>query len=105
MRHSMLMCVLPMLRAVLVAVRSLGIVQGIVGMVRAMRVLVRMGMFVRVGVAVRMRMDHIAVPVFMGMNMGVGVFVTMLVRMAMGFVVWVTVIGAVHGISPSNRSR
>ncbi|MGO9543665.1 MAG: hypothetical protein ACLPPF_02585 [Rhodomicrobium sp.] len=69
-------------------------------MVRAMHMLVRMGMFVRVGVVMRMRVDEIAVPVFMGVNVGMRVLVSMLVRMAMGFAVRVIVIGAVHGISP-----
>ncbi len=94
------MRVLPMLRVMRVAVGCAGIVQGIMGMVCAVRVLVRMRMFVRVGVTVRMRMDCIAMPVFMGVNMGMRVFVAMLVRVAVGFAVRVTVIAFVHGISP-----
>ncbi len=96
----MLMAVLPVFTAVLVAVGRRGIVQGVVGMLRAVHMLVRMGMLVRVGVAVRMRVHDVAVPVLMGMNMGVRVFVTMLVRMAVRFAVRVTVIGAVHVMSP-----
>lgn len=96
----MLMFVLPMLTAVLVLVRCLGAMQGIMNMIPAVHMLVQMSMAVRVGVAVRMRMDDIAMPVFMGIDVRMGVLVPMLVRMALRFAVRVTLLAVVHVISP-----
>jgi len=55
-----------------------------------------MGVLVRVCMAVRMRVHHIAMPVLMGMDMSVGMLMDMLMGMAVRMVVRVTVIGVVH---------
>ena len=89
------MLVLSVLIAVLMLVRTFCAVQRITGMIFAIHVLVKMSMLVGVGVGVRMRMDDLAMPVFMSVDMRMGMFVLMLQRMA----VRATVIAVVHVIS------
>lgn len=98
---SMLMLMHSMPAAVLVIVRAFAAMKGIVGMIRAVRMLVLMG----VGVAVGMRMDDVTMPVFMGMDVGMRMFVLVLVGMAVGLAMRMIVIAAVHAISPCKRSR
>jgi hypothetical protein len=91
------MLVLSVVSAVLMLVRTFCAVQRIMGMI-AIHVLVKMSMLV--GVGVRMRMDDLAMPVFMSVDMRMGMFVLMLVGMAVGSAVRVTVIAVVHVMSP-----
>ncbi len=101
---SMLMLMHSMPAAVLVIVRAFAAMKGIVGMIRAVRMLVRMSVLMGVGVAVGMRMDDVTMPVFMGMDVVMGMFVLVLVGMAVGLAMRMIVIAAVHAISPCKRS-
>ncbi len=100
----MLVLMHSVLAAVLVIVRTFGAMKGIVGMIRAVRMLVRMGVLMGVGVAVGMRMDGLPMCVLMGMDVGMRMFVLVLVGMAVGPAIRMIVIAAVHAISPCKRS-
>lgn len=66
---------------VIMVLRRVHVVHGAVVVSRVMRTLVRVTMLMRMGVAVRMRMHEIAMPVLVGMRVAVGVAVPMLVWM------------------------
>lgn len=61
-----------------------------------MHMIVRMRMLVRVDMLMRVRMDEIAVPVLVGMDMRVGVGMAVLMGMAVGRIMGMAVFGISH---------